>query len=420
MILFLPFFILKFKNIKIDFKSYLNILKTLLTKHPIGKLFDWKQNTLEQNVYSCVGVCLYLFQIYQNIKSCLTFFDNMKKINTTISEFRTYIDLNINKMTEFISISQKFKSYKKFNKDLTKIIKQAKHTKIILNTIPSTNNYINQFINIGSALKIYYTLYESKETENIINYMNNFNGYLDHINGLQENILSKKINKCKYKLDHLEFIDIYYGQINKSKAIFNSYKLNHNYIITGPNASGKTTILKATLSNIILSQQVGFGFYKKATLDCFKYIHCYLNIPDTSERDSLFQAEARRCKKIIDNIETIKEDKIFCIFDELYSGTNPEEAIASAKAFLNYLSNKTNVSFMITTHYNQLCNNTSLANKNYCMKIINKDNKLTFTYKLIKGINKIKGGVNVLKELDYPKNIINATEILLSNTFNDT
>ena len=29
-------------------------------------------------------------------------------------------------------------------------------------------------------------------------------------------------------------------------------------------------------------------------------IHCYLNIPDTSNRDSLFQAEARRCKEIID------------------------------------------------------------------------------------------------------------------------
>ena len=421
MIAFIPFFILKFKNIKIDFKSYLLILQTLLTKHPIGKLFNWNKNTMEQNAYSCVGVCLYLFQIYQNIKSCITFCNNMNQINTTIDKLKTYIDSNINKMSQFIDISKKFKSYKKFNKSLTKIIVLAKNNKKILDTVPTSTNKITQFINIGNALKIYCYLYENTTITNVINYMNNFNGYLDHIEGLQENIHSKKINKCKYKLNHLEFNDIYYGQINKTKSVVNSFKIDHNYIITGPNASGKTTILKATLSNIILSQQVGFGFYKNATLNCFKYIHCYLNIPDTSERDSLFQAEARRCKTIIDNIETIKKDKIFCIFDELYSGTNPKEAIASAKAFLNYLSNKTNVTFMITTHYNELCNDTTAStNKNYCMKINTKHKNLTFTYKLIEGINTTKGGVNVLKQLNYPKNIINATETILANSFNDT
>ena len=80
--------------------------------------------------------------------------------------------------------------------------------------------------------------------------------------------------------------------------VSNSYSLETNKMITGPNASGKTTILKTTLFNIILSQQVGFGFYSSATINPYKYIHCYLNIPDTSGRDSLFQAEARRCKEI--------------------------------------------------------------------------------------------------------------------------
>ena len=78
-------------------------------------------------------------------------------------------------------------------------------------------------------------------------------------------------------------------------------------MITGPNASGKTTILKTTLFNIILSQQVGFGFYSSATINPYKYIHCYLNIPDTSGRDSLFQAEARRCKEILDSVKNSKD-----------------------------------------------------------------------------------------------------------------
>jgi dsDNA-specific endonuclease/ATPase MutS2 len=82
-------------------------------------------------------------------------------------------------------------------------------------------------------------------------------------------------------------------------------------IITGPNASGKTTILKSTLINIIFTQQFGCGFYEFADVAPFNHIHCYLNIPDTSGRDSLFQAEARRCKEILDIISTNKKETNF-------------------------------------------------------------------------------------------------------------
>ena len=113
-----------------------------------------------------------------------------------------------------------------------------------------------------------------------------------------------------------------------------------NIIISSPNAGGKTTMIKTTTINVIFSQQLGCGFYKSCVLKPYTHIHSYLNIPDTSGRDSLFQAESRRCKEIIDiingtNIETTRH---FCIFDELYSGTNPKEATKSAYAFLLYLS----------------------------------------------------------------------------------
>ena len=59
-------------------------------------------------------------------------------------------------------------------------------------------------------------------------------------------------------------------------AGFECSHLDKNLIITGPNASGKTTILKTTLINIILTQQMGCGFYSSGNLHPFKYIHCYL------------------------------------------------------------------------------------------------------------------------------------------------
>ena len=102
----------------------------------------------------------------------------------------------------------------------------------------------------------------------------------------------------------------------------NDVNLNTNMIITGVNASGKTTTLKTTALNIIFSQQFGFGFYESANLVPYTHIHSYLNIPDTSGRDSLFQAESRRCKEILDKIRDVPADEYhFCIFDELYSGT---------------------------------------------------------------------------------------------------
>jgi DNA mismatch repair ATPase MutS len=186
-------------------------------------------------------------------------------------------------------------------------------------------------------------------------------------------------------------------------------KLNKNAIITGPNASGKTTLLKTTTINIILSQQFGCGFYKKCTLNPYSYIHSYLNIPDTSERDSLFQAESRRCKEILDSINNGLRH--FCIFDELYSGTNPSEAVKASYAFLTYLSKHKNVNFILTTHFISICKKFKIKQNerisNYKMGAIENNGKIKYTYKMSKGISRIQGAIRIFEEMGYPKEIIN-------------
>jgi DNA mismatch repair ATPase MutS len=165
--------------------------------------------------------------------------------------------------------------------------------------------------------------------------------------------------------------------------------------------------LKTTLINIILSQHYGIGCYSSAILQPYNTILCYLNIPDTSDRDSLFQAEARRCLDILNTIEKNKERSI-CIFDELYSGTNPDEAIQAAYAYLSYLVNQP-ITFLLTTHYYRLCELENKYNsiKNIHMESIKqKNNGIHFTYKIKEGISNIKGGINVLKELNYPETIL--------------
>jgi DNA mismatch repair ATPase MutS len=220
---------------------------------------------------------------------------------------------------------------------------------------------------------------------------------------------SKKRKKHKEKQKNIvknNFKDCFYASLKYKKHVKNDVKLQKNFIITGPNASGKTTILKTTLINIIFSQQFGCGFYRSGNLVPYDNLHCYLNIPDTSGRDSLFQAEARRCKEILDAIEETNETH-FCVFDELYSGTNPEEAEESATSFMKFLCKNKNVSCMLTTHFAKICTNlaTNKKIKNSQMKTSFEKNNLIYNYKLIDGISNIKGGMTILKNMDYPDEI---------------
>jgi len=287
-----------------------------------------------------------------------------------------------------------------------------------LNTkIKSISEYkinMKKMCEIGKILKIFYELHDNKEYENAILYSLGFNGYIDCIEGLQNNINEGKIHFSTFidKIKKSVFVKSYYACLKNKNPVRNTIKFKKNMIITGPNASGKTTVLKSTLINIILTQQFGCGFYESAHFAPFKYIHCYLNIPDTSNRDSLFQAEARRCKEILDNIEANNKEKHFCAFDELYSGTNPDEAETSATAFMMYLKKYKNVSTLLTTHFVKVCSNLNKIKefKNYKMDIEKMANKIKYTYILKSGISNVKGGINILTEMNYPLEIINFTQ----------
>jgi DNA mismatch repair ATPase MutS len=266
---------------------------------------------------------------------------------------------------------------------------------------------------IGYVFKCFYELHTDKIYDDTIMFSLGFNGYVDCLKGLQNNILERKINYATF-IDESKktvFENSYYASLKNLNPVKNTVKLKKNIIITGPNASGKTTILKSTMINILMTQQFGCGFYDSAKIKPFKHLHCYLNIPDTSGRDSLFQAEARRCKEILDTIDANKKDEHFCAFDELYSGTNPEEAEQSATAFMKYITKSKNVSCILTTHFMKVCKKLEKSKNitNYKMMTEREGDKLMYKYLLAEGISDIKGGIMVLKQMNYPKEIIDET-----------
>lgn len=428
-IVIIPFFIIKLKGYQVTVAEYIKILKTLAANNSIFKLFtNFNSVDSTQKMYLLVSAGFYIFSIYQNVISCFKFHENMKKIHKYFENFSEYLDYTKHNIQNFLTFSDSLPSLFQFNEILKAKLKQIEslHKQIICVSKYKLNNY-KKISELGYVMKLFYEIYEDDDINEIILYSVGFNAYSEIIDNISYNLRNKYINcvnlqsqdivneNSKKRKKHKEkqknivknnFKDCFYASLKYKKHVKNDVKLQKNFIITGPNASGKTTILKTTLINIIFSQQFGCGFYRSGNLVPYDNLHCYLNIPDTSGRDSLFQAEARRCKEILDAIEETNETH-FCVFDELYSGTNPEEAEESATSFMKFLCKNKNVSCMLTTHFAKICTNlaTNKKIKNSQMKTSFEKNNLIYNYKLIDGISNIKGGMTILKNMDYPDEI---------------
>jgi hypothetical protein len=415
-ILIIPFFILKMKGIPLDVSEYITVLKTVAQTNAIGKLFtvNFSEINAQERIYILVSAAFYLFSIYQNIMVCVKFNNNMKTIHNHFKIINSYLDNTIHSMENYLHFSQELATHKDFNNNLISKMSTLKNINEKIKSITEYSLYnIGKFKEIGKVLKYFYELHSEEEYEDAIMYSLGFNGYIDCIEGLQINIVERKMNFVTFISNKKKsiFRNSYYACLKDNNPVKNTIKFNKNQIITGPNASGKTTILKSTLINIILTQQFGCGFYDSGNFAPFKHLHCYLNIPDTSGRDSLFQAEARRCKDILDIIHDNKDETHFCAFDELYSGTNPEEAETSATSFMLYLQKYKNVSTLLTTHFVKVCKKLDkIKGIQNCKMVTQKiNNKIIYTYKFEAGISEVKGGINVLSDMNYPKEIIDNT-----------
>ena len=417
-VLAIPFFILKYQGLPISLSIYRNVLYDVIKEKLFGKFIN-KFNSFNFYLLAYMFACIvfYIIQLYQNVNTCYVFYNNIKNVNNYIYDLNEYILASIDNMKHFSSISKNCNSYTNFNQILHEKQYHLSALHIELNNVSSFSNSLSKISEFGILLRYFYIIHSDPKYESALQFSTGFNGYL--YNMYNVHLLTKQ--------NHLNFADFsssfncnikdqyYPNLINNDSLVKNNIDLSNNVIITGPNASGKTTLIKTTSLNIIFTQQLGCGFYKSCQINPYTHIHSYINIPDTSNRDSLFQAESRRCKDIIDIILKYSSDNFrhFCIFDELYSGTNPVEASHAGYAFLKYLSKFKHVDFLLTTHYVYICKKLKKSKliNNFKMKVqFDNNNNYIFKYKMIPGISEIKGAIKVLKDLEYPTEIINTIE----------
>ena len=417
-----PFVLLKFQGVPITFTKYLDVLKEISKAHFIGKTILSMENlTYDKIGYLIIGTAFYFIQIYQNANSCYRYYRNIRKMNDALIFMRDYLKYSIKSMETFNSVNYGVSSYFVFCSQINGHIMTLKTFLGELDGIDPFNISLDKFNNMGNMLKCFYDLHSNPEYNKSLRFSMGFEGYINNILGVYENIIEKNIAIAEFNIEKTTKFTKQYYPSHKTVAGLckNSCDLNKNMIITGVNASGKTTILKTTTINIIFTQQFGYGYYKSCSMNPYTHIHSYLNIPDTSGRDSLFQSESRRCKEILDIIRENPAEKYnrhFCIFDELYSGTNPTDATKSAYAFLLFLTKYKNVDFMLTTHYTALCKKLKTNPKiaNYKMLVdIREDGSFDYKYQIKRGVSKIHGAVEILKKLDYPSEIIENVSIAL-------
>ncbi len=223
----------------------------------------------------------------------------------------------------------------------------------------------------------------------------------------------------------IELKDFWNPFISADKVIPNSVSLGlqhgkRNMILTGPNAGGKSTVIKSITISLILAQTFGIVPARDACITPFARIGTHLNITDDiASGNSLFKSEVNRAQDLISMVEKIeKEEHAFIIMDELFNGTTPAEGEAAAFSFANYLGAKPNVICVIATHFELLANLEKETQNFMNYKVLierGEDNQIKYTFKLVPGISDQHIALDILRSEGFPSTILDpATAMLIA------
>jgi DNA mismatch repair protein MutS len=237
--------------------------------------------------------------------------------------------------------------------------------------------------------------------------------------------LAEQNNYCKPELHagfELSLKDARHPVIEKQLPLGEPYIANDVFldkdtqqiiILTGPNMSGKSAILRQTALCVLMAQMGSFVPAKEAKIGIVDKVFTRVGASDNlSSGESTFMVEMTETASILNNLSP----NSLILLDEIGRGTSTYDGISLAWAITEYLNQHPyKPKTLFATHYHELNELEQADNgiKNFHVRVKEQDNKVLFLRKLKPGGSEHSFGIHVARMAGIPKTVLNRSDILL-------
>ena len=184
-------------------------------------------------------------------------------------------------------------------------------------------------------------------------------------------------------------------------------------ILTGPNMSGKSALLRQTALIVLMAQTGCFVPAKEATIGLVDKIFTRVGASDNiSLGESTFMVEMNETASILNNLS----GRSLILLDEIGRGTSTYDGISIAWAMVEYLhENKHRAKTLFATHYHELneMETSFIRVRNYNVSIKEFNNKVIFLRKLKRGGSEHSFGIHVAKMAGMPRSVVTRADEIL-------
>lgn len=205
----------------------------------------------------------------------------------------------------------------------------------------------------------------------------------------------------------IAFKELYHPLLEK--PVKNSLATEKGVLLTGSNASGKSTFLKTVAVNALLAQTFSFCLGKEYRGGFYRLYSSMALKDDLISGDSYYMVEIKALKRILDAVKDRNAAPVLCIVDEVLRGTNTLERIAASSQILRSLSGKGVLCFA-ATHDIELTGLLEDSYDNYHFEEDIIDNDVVFNYQLKQGRATTRNAIKLLSVMGYEERIIAAAD----------